>query len=365
MSNSNLALGTHKPSGQAAVPSAVAPAPRRANTDHLTGTQKAAIIVRVLLSEGVEFPFGSIPSQDQTDMTRALASLRLIDRPTMCAVVEEFLEMLEQVGLSFPENIEDALQLLDGKLDAQATRQLRALSRGRDGNDTWAQIELADDSDLIRILQQESTVVGAVVLSKLSTEKAAALLAALPGDVAQTLALSVARTETIAPDAVARIGRALAEQLRDKPARAFSNPSARRIGEILNSTNSTLRDQLLSGLEQSDQVFADGVRKSIFTFQDIADRMSPRDVTRLVRSLSEDDLRTILAANDPACTATMDFLLDNMSKRMAEGLREDAATLPSPSAKALETAQARISGVVRAMADAGTLTLTHPEADED
>ena len=35
-------------------------------------------------------------------MTRGLASLRLIDRPTMCAVVEEFVEMLEQVGLSFP-----------------------------------------------------------------------------------------------------------------------------------------------------------------------------------------------------------------------------------------------------------------------
>lgn len=365
MSNTNITLGRQRVSDQASTAPTTPPARPRAKTDHLTGTQKAAVIVRVLLAEGVEFPFGSIPSADQTDMTRALASLRLIDKPTMCAVVEEFVEMLEQVGLSFPENIEDALQLLDGKLDAQATRQLRALSRGRDGTDTWAQIELAEDSDLIRILQQESTVVGAVVLSKLSTEKAAALLSALPGNVAQSLAFSVARTETIAPEAVARIGGALAEQLRDKPARAFSNPSTRRIGDILNSTNSALRDQLLSGLAQSDQVFADGVRKSIFTFQDIADRVAPRDVARLFRSLSEDDLRTILAAKDSACTATMDFLLDNMSKRLAEGLREDAATLPSPSAKALEAAQARISGVVRAMADAGTLTLTRPGQEED
>lgn len=364
MPSTSIALGRQQATGKApAAPTAPA-ARQRAKTDHLTGTQKAAIIVRVLLAEGVEFPFGSIPSADQTDMTRALASLRLIDKPTMCAVVEEFVEMLEQVGLSFPENIEDALKLLDGKLDAQATRQLRALSRGSDGADIWAQIELADDSDLIRILQQESTVVGAVVLSKLSTEKAAALLAALPGDLAQTLALSVARTETIAPEAVARIGGALSEQVRDKPARAFASPSTRRVGDILNSTSAALREQLLSGLEQSDKAFAHGVRKSIFTFQDIPDRVAPKSVAGLVRSLSEDDLRCILAAQDPGSAATMDFLLDNMSKRLAEGLREDAATLPRPSAKALDAAQARIAGVVRAMADAGNLKLVTAEEED-
>ncbi|MBN2758896.1 MAG: flagellar motor switch protein FliG [Rhodobacteraceae bacterium] len=364
MSGSNLALasiGASAPQTQTVRP---APQPKpRARTDHLTGTQKAAIIVRVLLAEGVDFPFANIPAQDQTDMTQALASLRLIDRPTMCAVVEEFVEMLEQVGLSFPENIEDALKLLDGKLDAQATRQLRTLARGGDGADPWTEIELAEDADLIRILQQESTVVGAVVLSKLSTDKAAALLAALPADLAQTLALAVARTETIAPEAVARIGAALAEQVRDKPLRAFASPSTRRVGEILNSTNASLRDQLLSGLEQSDQVFASAVRKAIFTFQDIPLRVSARDVANLVRAVSEDDLRTILAAQDAGSAPTMDFLLENMNKRLAEGLREDAAALPRPSAKALDAAQARISGAVRAMADAGTIKLVSQDEE--
>lgn len=368
MSGSNIALATGGVApGISAQPPKARPAPQpkpRARTDHLTGTQKAAIIVRVLLAEGVDFPFGAIPSQDQTEMTRALASLRLIDRPTMCAVVEEFVEMLEQVGLSFPDSLEEALKLLDGKLDAQATKQLRALARGGDGADPWTDIELADDAELLRILQQESTVVGAVVLSKLSTEKAAGLLAALPGDLAQVLALAVARTETIAPEAVARIGAALAEQLRDKPARAFASPSTRRVGEILNSTAAGLRDELLQGLERSDAAFATGVRKAIFTFQDIPARVNPRDVASVVRAVAEDDLRLILAAQDPGCTPTIEFLLSNMSKRLAEGLREDAATLPRPTAKALDAAQSRVAGAVRAMADAGTITLIKHEEED-
>lgn len=362
MSNANIAVASAAKVAQ--TPRGPSAPARRAPTDHLTGLQKAAVIVRVLLAEGVDFPFGSIPSQDQADMTRTLASMRLIDRPTMWAVVEEFVEMLEQVGLSFPDNLEDALKLLDGKLDAQATRQLRAMARGADSTDPWTEVELAELPDLVRVLQQESTVVGAVILSKLSTEKAAAALAALPGDVAQTLALAMARTETIAPDAVARIGTAVAEQVRDKPARAFDSPSTRRVGEILNSTSAMLRDQLLSGLEQSDQVFATGVRKAIFTFQDIPLRVPAKEVATIVRALSEDDLRLILAAQDPASTTTLDFLLNNITKRLAEGLREDAATLPRPSAKELDAAQTRITGVIRAMVDNGTLTLAAAEDDE-
>ena len=76
-----------------------------------------------------------------------------------------------------------------------------------------------------------------------------------------------------------------------------------------------------------------------------------------LRSVSEDDLRLILAANDPASGATMDFLLDNIGKRLAEGLRDDAATLPRPSAKELDTAQSRVAATIRAMADAGICNL--------
>lgn len=354
MTKPSTALAAARPSN---------PAPR-ARTDHLTGTQKAAIILRVLLAEGVDFPLSGLPEHEQAAMTRALASLRLIDRPTMCAVVDEFVEMLDQVGMSFPENMEDALSLLDGKLDSQVSTRLRALSRGGTGDDPWAALETAELSALAAILRRESTVVGAVVLSKLSTETAANLLADLPRDLAQTLALAVARTDSISPDAVARIGTALAEQLGETPPRAFSTPSTQRIGDILNSSPSALRDQLLSGLEQSDAGFATGVRRSIFTFQDIAQRVPARDVAGILRRLEDEDLHLILAADDAASRPTMDFLLENISKRLAEGMREDAAALPRPSAEDLDAAQSRVAAAIRAMADAGDLQLVpRPDAD--
>lgn len=329
----------------------------RVGTDHLTGAQKAAIIVRLLLAEGLETPITSLPSDLQTQLTQTLGNMRLVDRQTLCAVVEEFIDMLDQVGLSFPDGLEGALSLLEGKLNPDATVALRALSRGHGLNDPWPTLESAKIDDLLTIIMQESRVVGAVLLSKLSTDKAAQLLMKLPADQAQGLAIAIARTEDIAPDTVARIGATLADQICAKPARAFDAPPSKRMGEILNASSATLRDQILRDLEATDQGYANGVRKSIFTYQDIPARLETRDVPTVMRDLDNEDLMIVLATAQANDAPTNEFLLDNMSKRLAETLREDAATLPQPSMEAYEGAISRIAAIVRGLADAGTIKL--------
>lgn len=359
--NLSLAVNATAPRG----PDSMAPAPKpvqppRARTDHLSGAQKAAIIVRLLLAEGLDMPVNSLPQDSQTLLTQTLGSMRLVDRATMNAVVAEFVDILEQVGLSFPEGVEGALKLLDGKLADPAARQLRAMVQGSDGDDPWIAVELADDDDILGVIDRESMIVGAVLLSKLSTEKAARLLARLPSTRAQELALSIARTENIAPDAVARIGAALAAQLSERPERAFAVAPSKRVGDILNSSAASLRDAVLAGLESADQGFAQGVRKSIFTFQDIPSRIAPRDVPSIMRDAPEDAIKTIIATADPADGAATTFLLENMSKRMAETLKEDAADLPPPSPKQHEDALAAITSAIRKQVDTGALTLLPP-----
>lgn len=340
---------------------AARPAPRATvapgATDHLSGAQKAAIIVRLLLAEGMDTPIASLPHDLQTELTQTLGSMRLVDRATLCAVVEEFMETLDQVGLSFPDGLDGALSLLEGRLDARATTVLRAISRGSGTDDPWSVLERAENDDLLQILGRESQVVGAVLLSKLSTDKAARLLSSLPSEQAQALALAISRTEDIAPDIVARIGATLADQVCAKPLRAFAAPPSKRMGEILNASPATLRDQLLRDIESRDQGFASGIRKSIFTYRDIPVRLSERDVPIVMRDLSSGDLMLVLAADYPDDRMTNAFLLDNMSKRMADTLREDSAALPPPELEAYDSAAARIAGVVRSLADARTITL--------
>jgi flagellar motor switch protein FliG len=126
----------------------------------------------------------------------------------------------------------------------------------------------------------------------------------------------------VTPDAVDPIGRSLITQLDDEPILAFTNKPEERLGAILNSSRSVTRDELLDGLDEADQTFAAEVRKAIFTFKHVAERVDERDVPAILKSVDNDTLVTALAsATDEATKISAEFIFANISSRMAEQLR--------------------------------------------
>lgn len=230
---------------------ATAPSGRRIAA--LNGRQKAAIMVRLLLAEGADLKLSELPEDIQTALTEQIGQMRLVDRETMAAVIAEFVETLEQVGLSFPGGIDGALKAMDGRLSPGASARLQKIARSRDGADPWARILAADAETLLEVLEPESAEVAAVVLSKLPVGRAADLLGKMPGDRARRVAYAVSLTEGIAPEMVTRIGASIAHELDGRPARAFAIAPAARVGAILNSAAAPVRQALLDGLTQHDQ----------------------------------------------------------------------------------------------------------------
>jgi len=345
----------------------VATAPSGRRIPQLTGRQKAAILVRLLLVEGEDFNLAALPDDMQAELTAQMAQMRLVDRDTMLAVVREFTETLEQVGLSFPEGIDGVLKTLGGRLSAGAAGRLRQLARASGLGDPWERIAAAEVEVLADLLAPESVEVAAVVLSKLPVARAAELLGKMPGERARRVAFAVAQTEGVAPDAVARIGTALAAELDRKPAPVFPSPPAARVGAILNSAAADLRDALLAGLEDESRDFAEGVRKAIFTFAHIAERVQPNDVPKVLREADQGQLVIALAAALPqsgtAIGRSAEFLLENTSQRMAAGLRDEIEGLGRVRPKDAEAAMAEIVVAIRQLVDAGEITLREVEDD--
>ena len=356
------------PSMAGAPPPPAATSPSGRQIRALSGRQKAAILVRLLLAEGADLKLTALPEDMQTALTEQIGQMRLVDRDTLSAVVSEFVETLDQVGLSFPGGIDGALKALDGRLSPGASNRLKHMARTRDGADPWERIVQAEPAALLDILEGESPEVAAVVLSKLSVTRAAELLGKMPGERARRVAYAVSLTEGINPATVARIGTSIARVLDDRPYPAFPAPPATRVGAILNSAPAPVRDALLEGLTEQDAGFADGVRKAIFTFGHIHERISPRDVPKILREVPQADLITALAAALPtpetADGRSADFLLANMSQRMAATLRDEVETRGKVKAKEAEPAMAAVVFAVRGLADAGDITMLTDEDEE-
>lgn len=330
----------------------------------LTKRQKAAVIVRLLLAEGVELKLSDLPESLQTELAHQMSTMRFIDRMTLKSVVDEFVDEIESVGLSFPGGLEGALNVLDGTISAATVARIRKAKGFNFTGDPWETISGLDPSRLLPVLEEESVEVGAVLLSKLKVSAAAELLGRLPGPRARKLAYAISLTGAVEPAVVDRIGRAIAEQLDAQPTKAFADGPVERVGAILNFSPAATRDDVLEGLDAEDQAFAEEVRKAIFTFANIPDRIDARDVPKITRDVDPAVLITALAgAMGGPMEASAEFILGAMSKRMADQLREEIGNLGKVKPKEAEDAMGTVVSTIRELEAAGEVLLLAGDDD--
>ena len=331
-------------------------------------SRKAAMVVQMLLRDGGDLPLSQLPEAAQARLTRELGALNMIDRKTLHSVATEFARELSDVAMTAPGSVEAALKSLDGRISAATVAKLREEAAARSGHDPWAVVLDLDAADMIPITTAESPEICAVLLSKLPTKKAADLLGLLPGEQARRIAYAISKTTAIRPDAIARIGAGLAQQYCGAAMPAFSDTAESRIGAILNSSAAATRDQVLEGLLAQDARFGEGVRKAIFTFADIPDRLAVADVPKVLRDIDPAELvRALASATETGgkLAGAAEHLLGNMSTRMADNLREEMGEAGKIKLADAEAAQAAVVTAIRAAADDGTITLVLEDESDD
>lgn len=336
------------------------PSPATAALAQMSRRRKAALIVQLLLNDGNKLALSSLPEHVQEDLTRELGQIRLVDRATVQAVAGEFADLLESIGLSAPGGPGAALKALSEHISPALARKLQAQLDAQKGRDPWARILEMELEDLVPIFEAESLQVCAIVLSKLPVDRAAEVLGKLTGERARRVTFAVSQTEQTAPATLTRIGEALLADYGQSVATAFDKPPANRIGDILNSSPAATRDDLLTGLEESDSKLAKHVRKAIFTFEDIPTRLKPTDIPAVLRLVEQDVQTTALAyalSAGGVLTETAEHILANISQRMATQMREEAQELGDVTQAKGEKAMNAITAAIRGQVDAGAVTL--------
>lgn len=332
---------------------------------HLSRRAKAAIVVRLLLNEGADIALEDLPEELQANLTQQMGAMRTVDRNTLAEVVNEFADELDSIGLTFTGGIAGALSSLDGKISRQTAERLRKEAGVRQYGDPWQRLREIGIDTLLPVLKNESHEVAAVLLSKLPVSEAAELLGRLPGPHARRITYAVSMTGAVSPDAVDRIGLSLASQLDARPLSAFDSDPVERVGAILNSSTSLTRDDVLQGLDETDQGFANAVRKAIFTFANIPQRITPRDIPRVLRVVEQAQLVTAFSGAEAAGVSdVVEFILENMPGRMADQLREEVAEAGTVKPTDAEAAMNAIVAAIRELEREGELQLITPEESD-
>jgi len=326
------------------------------------------MVVQLLLDDTNPLALDQLPERLQLALTQELATLRRVDRDTVAAVADEFANELEAVGLTPLGSHDGAVTALADYLSPSLASQLRSQMESVRNGDHWPMVAGLSTTQLVTIMEAESVTVCAVALSKLPVAKAAEVLSQTPGTRARRITYAMSQTAGVAPETVRRIGAALAQEYGYPPAVAFERAPVQRLGAILNSATTNTRDDVLDGLGATDPSFAEDVRKAIFTFKDIAERVKSSDIPNCIRSVDGEVLTKAVGAAmgmDAAHVASAEYVLSSVSQRMATQLREDIEERGRIKKADGEAAMSEITKAIREMVEAGMITLIEPDDEAD
>lgn len=330
----------------------------------LTPRQKAAVVVRMMLADGAELDLSGLPPELQALLTQEMASMQMVDRSTCDAVLTEFCDSLESVGVTFPGGIDGALDLLGPRLSPDTTNRLRRIAAMNGTADPWDRVAALPPAQLAQVAASEAVEVAAVMFSRLPVARASEVFALLEPALARQIAFAMSLTGAIEAPALRRIGLALMRAVDSLPQPAMEAQPVEKVGALLNLAPAATRDSVLAGLDEDDAAFAGQVRRAIFTWTNIPARIDRRDIPRIVRDVDGATMTKALAGSTGADTATVEFILAGLSSRLADSMREDMAALGTVSAKDAEEAMAEVIAVIRRMEATGDLFLLAPSEDD-
>ena len=335
------------------------PEPDQLSFHTLSGPQKAAIVARYLAGDESRLSLQKLPERLQADLVRQVASLGMIPPEVVEALTDEFAMLLENFANMGPASLTDAIDLLESSLSDSVAQRLRQQTGIGADEDPWDRIADKQPDQLLPVLEGESTEVAAVLLSKLGVKKAAELLGRIPGERARRITYAISLTSTIRPETVRRIGVALAGLLDIETPQAFADGPVERVGAILNSSRSATREDVLTGLGEEDEEFAENVRRAIFTFANIPTRVSDRDVPKILREVDRDLLvRAFSAAVEGGkLQHVVDFMLGSIPQRMADGIRTEMEETEAVEEEAGEAAMTEVIMAIRELEAAGEIYL--------
>jgi len=113
-------------------------------------------------------------------------------------------------------------------------------------------------------------------------------------------------------------------------------------------------------LEVEDTDLAEEIKKRMFVFEDIL-TLDNRSIQRFLREVDNNQLAIALkGTNDEV----KNKIFANMSKRMAEMVKEDMEFMGPVRLKDVEEAQQKIVNVIRKLEDAGEIVISRGGGDD-
>ncbi len=325
----------------------------------LTPPQKAAIILASLPRETATAIISEIDDAQVGAFFKTLSELTSVPADAASSIAREFIAAVGAIKDEVAGGAAEAQRILFEITNRERAERVVADAAGPAlAGDVWKRVAMLPPDRIVNFLLEQRLSVAAVVLSHLPAQSAAEILAKAPDNFAKTILPAMARIQAPSQEAIGAIAMTLEADLLARKAETDSDDgSAESVSEIFNYLPTVLRDALISHLESEAGALGARIRKLLLTFETLPARLTEAAAATLLRTVERDVLLAALKHGESQSMQTVAFLLENMSKRMADQYREDLLALSPPTTGDGEKAQRAMIATVKALEKTGDIKL--------
>ncbi len=328
----------------------------------MTGLRKAAVLLVQLGTERSSQVLSSMRENEVEELMAEIARLDTIDSDVVENVLVEFQDLLVARKYYARGGMDFAREVLESSMGADKAHDILGRLNASLMEMPFQFLRRVDPRQVLSFLQEEHPQTMALVLSHMSAEQAAIVMSGLAPDLQTEVAHRVALMERTSPEVVQQVESMLERKLSSvlQPNDMSAVGGLQPLVDIINRSDRATERMILEGLAERDPELAETLRAQMFVFEDIV-TLEDRAVQLVLRQVEVSDLANALKG---VRDDVRDKVLANMSERAGENLVEEIDLLGPVRLKTVEEAQAKIVHAIRALEEAGQITVSRGSEDE-
>lgn len=288
-------------------------------------------------------------------ITREMTQIAAVGEKVQKEAIDEFSAIvLSSYGaiLGGPQYARQALEIAKG--DFKATSILERIAPSGNSGEVIKEIEQMEPRQIFNMIKTEQAQTIAFVLSYLENDKAGPILGMFNLNVREEVIERLGMMEPTSLELINKVANSLSKNLDTKQKTTMNKSGGiRMVADLLNALGKEDSKAILTNIEERNPALGADIRKKMFSFDDLI-RLELPDLQRIMREVDSSDLTIALKSSTEALR---DFVLQAVSKRAAETLKEELEMMGPVKLTEVEGAQERVIQVVRRLEEQEEISL--------
>jgi len=325
----------------------------------LTGAEKTAVVLLALGNDAKPL-WEMMDEEEIKEVSSAMSNLGKVQSNCVEMLMRDFVEMMSSSG-AIMGSYEATQRLLNQFLPDDKVDGVMEEIRGPAGRTMWDKLANVNETVLANYLKNEYPQTVAVILSKIKSDHASAVLSELPEEYALEVIMRMLRMEPVQRDILDKIEETLRTEFMSNLARTSKRDSHEMMAEIFNSFDRQTENRFLAALEERNRDSAERIRALMFVFEDLT-KLDPGGVQTLIRAVDKDQMALALKG---ASDSLRDMFFSNMSERAAKIMREDMGAMGPVRLKDVDAAQTAMVAMAKDLAARGEIVLADGGGEDE